>query len=289
VPALADSVEAIVRSILETGEPVTGIEIADQCPDQAAERFWMTYWHPVYDPSHEVIGINVAAEEITELRRREEHIRFVVEELSHRSKNLLTVVMAIARQTARQARDVPEYHDRFSQRLLALAECNDLLVKENWYGASFADLVAVHLKPFGDLNGDRIDAFGPMIRLKPNAVQHLGLALHELATNASKYGALAGARGRVSIEWDLDAPSQMVSVQWRERGGPIVAPPERRGFGRVVIEQIVPRALQGAGALAFAPEGVSWEFVFPAEDEDRAPTSSLANWPVSSLDERGLA
>jgi PAS domain S-box-containing protein len=389
VPALADSVEAIVRSIIETGEPVTGIEVAGQRADQADPRSWITYWHPVYGPNHEIVGINVAAEEITERKRaeaalqaseqqfrilahsipqlvwmgqmdgeifwfnsqlsdfaavpaeaipgrdwpavlapdggrehwndslktgtafemelhfrgkdeqwrpfltrviplrdsagavyrwigthidiseqkrREEHIRFVVDEQSHRTKNLLTVVMAIAQQTVRQAEDVRQYHVRFAERLAALAHSHDLLVRDNWYGASFSDLVATQLKPFCEVNHGRMDATGPPLVLRPNAVQHLGLAFHELATNASKHGALAGTHGHVSIRWLMEEQTQTIHVYWRESGGPVVAPPLHRGFGHVVIDQIVPRALNGTSVLDFSPEGVSWTFEFPARE-----------------------
>ncbi len=389
VPGLADAVEAIVRSVVATGEPVTGIEVAGQRTGQNEQRSWITYWHPFREPDGTVIGINVAAEEITERkraeaareaserqfhtladsipqlvwmaeadgnifwfnnhwheytgvpagnipvqdwqgilepaesrrvveqwkevlasgspletelslrgkddkyrpfltrviplrdaagvlyrwigthidiseqRRREEHIRFIIDELSHRTKNLLAVVMAVSNQTARQVSDVSQYQARFAERLTALAHCHDLLVRDNWHGASFSDLVSAQLKPFQATEG-RIDVAGPTIVLKPDAVQNLGLALHELATNASKHGALSGPDGKVSILWLRDEASGRVRVCWSESGGPAVTPPNRKGFGHVVIEQIVPRALNGSGALDFSPSGVKWTFEFPA-------------------------
>ncbi|SDS45671.1 HWE histidine kinase domain-containing protein [Bradyrhizobium canariense] len=388
VPALAETVEAIMASIMATGEPVAGIEVAGQRPDQIEDRAWITYWHPVRGPDREIVGINVAAEEITERkrveaallaserqfhtladsipqlvwmaeadgaifwfnghwydytgvpagdtrahdwqtlldpallldarrcwtqslqdgtafemelsllgkdgkyrpfltraiplrdttstvyrwigthidiseqRRREEHIRFIIDELSHRTKNLLAVVMAVANQTAQHAGDVGQYQMRFSERLQALAHCHDLLVKDNWHGASLRDLVSAQMRPFGETNAGRIDAAGPPVILKPDAVQHLGLALHELATNASKHGALSGPQGEVLIRWQVGETDNRVRIHWREQGGPPVAPPQRRGFGHVVIEQIVPRALNGSGKLDFSPAGVNWTFKF---------------------------
>nr|WP_275944988.1 ATP-binding protein [Bradyrhizobium sp. dw_411] len=99
--------------------------------------------------------------------------------------------------------------------------------------------------------------------MKPDAVQHLGLALHELATNASKHGALSGPQGEVSIRWQVDETEDRVRICWSEKDGPPVTPPQKRGFGHVVIEQIVPRALNGSGMLDFAPAGVQWTFEFP--------------------------
>ena len=118
-------------------------------------------------------------------------------------------------------------------------------------------------RPFGEANSGRINAAGPPVILKPDAVQNLGLAFHELATNASKHGALSGQRGDVLIHWQVDPVNDRVRVQWREMDGPPVTPPLRRGFGHVVIEQIVPRALSGSGTLDFAPGGVNWTFEFP--------------------------
>jgi two-component sensor histidine kinase len=200
--------------------------------------------------------------DISEQKRREEHIRFIIDELSHRSKNLLAVVMAVANQTAQYACDVGQYQMRFAERLQALAHCHDLLVKDSWHGASLHDLVAAQMRPFGETNTGRIDAAGPPIIMKPDAVQHLGLALHELATNASKHGALSGAQGEVLIRWQVDEAEDRVRIHWCEKGGPLVVPPQRRGFGHVVIEQIVPRALNGSGTLDFAPAGVNWTFEF---------------------------
>jgi len=170
--------------------------------------------------------------------------------------------MAVANQTAQHATDVTQYQRRFSERLQALAHCHDLLVKDSWHGASFHDLVSAQMRPFSEASAGRIEATGPPIILKPDAVQHLGLALHELATNASKHGALSGPHGGVSIRWQIDEVDNRVQICWCETGGPSVTPPQRRGFGHVVIEQIVPRALNGSGFLDFSPAGVNWTFEF---------------------------
>jgi PAS domain S-box-containing protein len=271
VPALADAVESIVGSIMETGEPVIGVEVAGQRPDEAGrERFWVTYWHPMRGPDGKISGVNVAAEEITqrkraeaELRQREEHIQVILGELAHRTKNLLVLVMALARQTARTAPDVKQYQALFTERLQGLAHSHDLLLKGHWQGASFADLVATQMQPFRG-NEDRIRATGPAVMLQPDAVQNLGLVFHELATNASKHGALSVPEGTVSIEWSAPAAGERIAVRWQESGGPAVQPPQRRGFGQELIERIVPQVLKGTGGLQFAPSGVSWSFEFPA-------------------------
>jgi two-component sensor histidine kinase len=203
--------------------------------------------------------------DISERKRREDHIRLMSSELSHRTKNLMAVVMAIAAQTAKGSETVGQYHERFSARLTALAHCHDLLVRDKWVGASLQDVVAAQLKPFREAREGRVSAAGPPLILKPDAVQNLGLAFHELATNAMKHGALSGPRGEVSIRWLIDDAAETIRVHWQESGGPPVVPPRRRGFGDVVINQIVPGALKGRGAITFAPDGVQWTFAFPMQ------------------------
>jgi len=270
VPALADAVENIVASVMQTGEPVIGVEVAGQRPDEAGERHWVTYWHPLRGPDGRISGVNVAAEEITqrkraeaELRRREQHIEVILGELAHRTKNLLVVVMVLTKQTARNAADVKQYQAVLGQRLQGLSQSLDLLLRGDWEGVQFAELVAMQMRPFRE-DEDRIRATGPAIMLRPDAVQNLGLVFHELATNASKHGALSVPEGMVSIEWSAPAPGERIRVRWQESGGPAVQPPERRGFGQELIENIVPQVLKGTGGLNFAPGGVSWSFEFPA-------------------------
>jgi PAS domain S-box-containing protein len=241
-------------------------------------RPFLSHIVPLRDPDGFVyrwIGTHV---DISEQRRREEHMRFLADELSHRTKNLLAVVIAVSKQTAGSAGDAAQYHAKLAERLLALAESHDLLVRDKWQGASLADLIAAQMKPFGDVGAGRIYAAGPALMLRPDAVQNLGLALHELATNASKHGALSAPQGEVSVHWLLNSTRDRVLVQWRERGGPPVEHPQRRGFGHLVIERIVPKALGGKGALSFSPAGLTWTFEFPIMP---AVDADLADDPAS--------
>ena len=151
---------------------------------------------------------------------------------------------------------------RFSERLQALAHCHDLLVKDNWHGASFHDLVSAQMRPFGETNAGRIDATGPPVILKPEAVQHLGLALHELATNASKHGALSGPQGEVLIRWQVDETTTRFESIGCERGGP-----PRYAAATARLRPRRDRAdrtsrPQRHGILDFAPAGVNWTFEF---------------------------
>ena len=141
--------------------------------------------------------------DITHRKDQEEHIRFLLREVSHRSKNMLAIIQAIATQTARTSRSVDMFQTRFSQRLQGMATSQDLLVNQDWQGVNLGALVRAQLRPFAEDVGGRLAVIGPNMILKPDAAQSLGLALHELATNAMKYGALSNADGKVQISWSI--------------------------------------------------------------------------------------
>ena len=148
--------------------------------------------------------MNVVAD-VTDRKSAEEHNKILMRELTHRAKNLLAVILSIATQTGRSATSFEEFKSRFTLRLQGLAASHDLLVMQNWQGASLSDLVRDQLAPFIETGSARLNASGPDVMLSPKAAEAIGLALHELATNAVKYGALSGTGGQVSICWGWDA------------------------------------------------------------------------------------
>jgi PAS domain S-box-containing protein len=200
--------------------------------------------------------------DVTERKRAEEHVRVVMSELSHRTKNLMAVVQAIAWQTAQRSVGLEDFEQHFTQRLEALARSHDLLVNRNWEGVVLEDLVRAQLAPFLDSASERLAAHGPALLLMPQGAQDLGLALHELATNASKYGALSVASGKIDIGWAIDRGNRF-QMTWRETGGPAVRPPTRNGFGFTVITSTLSRAFNGEAKLGYSPEGVTWELAAP--------------------------
>jgi PAS domain S-box-containing protein len=206
-----------------------------------------------------------SAIDITARKRAEEHVRLLMDEVNHRANNLLAVVQAIAHETA-DGTDPKTFVMRLNQRLAALAVSNRLLVSGKWQGADMAALVRSQLSPFADPSGPRIMIDGPAVQLKAPAVQAIGMALHELATNAGKYGALSTSHGMVRIEWRLegDVEDGRFVVSWLERGGPAVDPPGRRGFGHTVVVHMIEGSLGAKAALDFAPAGVSWHLSGPA-------------------------
>jgi PAS domain S-box-containing protein len=219
--------------------------------------------------------INVAAD-VTDRKVAEERVKFLMYELTHRSKNLLSVVQAIASQTARRAGTFEEFQQRFGQRLQGLAASHDLLVLQDWQGASLADLVRDQLAPFPEPGGTRIHASGPDVLLRPEAAEAIGLALHELATNAVKYGALSIPAGHVAVSWgmqDHGTEPRLFLITWVERGGPPVTPPARKGFGHIVFERLVTKSLNGSVVIDFAPDGLIWKLSIPTSNVVTAPAS----------------
>ena len=200
--------------------------------------------------------------DITDRKRAEEHLQFILRETSHRSKNLLAIIQAIAAQTARSAGTIGEFEQRFSHRIQAIAVSNELLVSENWTRANLGDLVRGQLSAFAE-PGPRLVLAGPDVFLTPSAAQNLGLALHELATNAVKHGAWSVPTGKVTVAWIMPDDAQQCELSWRESGGPPVTPPSSLGFGSTVIDSLVAQSLNGTVTISYDPEGFSWKLNFP--------------------------
>jgi PAS domain S-box-containing protein len=206
------------------------------------------------DPGGKPVGLHAIARDITERRRAEERQRLLVNELNHRVKNTLALVQGLAMQSFRDGREMAEARDAFQNRLASLAAAHDLLTRESWEGATLGDIVSQAL---GLYNGKeaRISWEGPPVRLDPKAAVSLVMALHELCTNATKYGALSSPEGRVALRWQVSGDE--LAIEWRERGGPpVAAPPARRGFGLRMIERALAADLSGAARLEFEPEGL---------------------------------
>ena len=204
-----------------------------------------------------MIGTNL---DITRRKEQESHIRSLLREVSHRSKNLLAIIQAMAAQTARTSPTYEVFQVRFGQRLQGMAASHDLLVNQNWIGVDLAELVRAQLLPFEEQGEGRVQIDGPRCLLKPVAAQAIGLAVHELATNATKHGALSAPEGRVSITWSYvpDGTGNALRLVWKETGGPQVDSPSVQGFGRTVLERLTSQALNAKAELSYPREGVTW-------------------------------
>jgi PAS domain S-box-containing protein len=204
----------------------------------------------------------IVVEDITERKAHEEQIQLLMREVNHRAKNMLSLVQAIARQTAARAPEA--FIERFTERIQALAANQDLLVRNEWRGVDIEDLVRAQLAHFADLVGARIIVRGAKLRLNAAAAQAIGLALHELATNAGKYGALSTDGGRVGVRWRREGA--YFTMCWAERNGPPVSPPQRRGFGSTVMTSLAERSVGGRVHLDYAPAGLTWRLTCRASN-----------------------
>jgi PAS domain S-box-containing protein len=264
----SDEVLEVVREIIATEpEARTDEMVVTVGGDKRIWNFFTTSLGTQPDGRHLFV---VMAQDVTDRRAYEERIELLMREARHRTKNILGLVQVVARQTA--AKEQPEdFVESFSDRIQALAANQDLLLKSR-QGADVEDLVRVQLAHFADLIGSRIAVRGPNLRLNAAAAQAIGLAVHELATNAGKYGALSTDAGRIDVSWQLD--DDTYTIGWIERNGPPVRPPERRGFGTTVIESMAKGAVGGEVELDYAPSGFEWHLSCPAADalEARAGT-----------------
>jgi PAS domain S-box-containing protein len=254
---------ALKREVLASGEAKRA-EVPLE--DTAGIRWHDLHIEPLRNEAGEVVGLTCASVDVTERKEGEAHLRLLLRELTHRSKNLLAVIQAMARQTARHAGSIDTFLGQFGARLQALAASHDLLVRESWYGASLGELIRSQLGGYLEGVESQISIDGPAIAIKPEAAQNLGLALHELAVNATKFGALSVPSGRVSITWSRreSADGNAVELDWRERLGPKVKIRRRKGFGSMVIERNLARALNAAVNMDFDPNGLHCHIVIPA-------------------------
>lgn len=258
-----------------SGPFVTGM--SEQAPFSVAARYraadgqyrtLRTEANPRFDRDGKFLGMTGVNTDITDQLAAEEQTRMLMGELNHRTKNILTVVQAIARQTAKHA--APEEFDQiFNKRLLGLAASNDLLLRSEWTGVELQELVQVQLQPLEGMLGERILVDGPRLRIASTAAQALGMALHELATNSLKYGALAAEKGSVELKWHVQTHEERtgLSLRWIESGVSNVAPPDHKGFGHAIITDMVASAFEAEVILRFEPNGLRWEFTTQANYE----------------------
>lgn len=207
--------------------------------------------------------------EVGERRRAEQRQQLLIHELNHRVKNMLATVQSVARQSLGRPDGEGRLAD-FEERLMALAWAHDILTRERWAGASLTTVLARTMTPYGE---GRVKLTGPDLRISPKMALALAMGVHELATNAAKYGALSRDKGRVEIHWRLDGTVEppRLTLDWRERDGPPVTPPVRTGFGTRLLEKGLAHELGGKVAIRFLPAGVRCRIVAPFDPEPVEP------------------
>ncbi len=222
---------------------------------------------PVRDEHGEVVFISNIQRDITELKTNEEHLRLITGELSHRAKNQLAIVRSISNQTARNVDSFPEFKKKFDGRLSSLANSIDLLVQRNWSAVSLDTLCRSQIELFSGGTIGTVDISGPEVVLTPVAVEAIGMAMHELATNAVKYGALSQTGGHISVSWKLlpETDNECLQIVWQETGLNIDEIPSRQGFGHIVLTRLAQSSLRSDARLNFSHQGLRWEILVPAD------------------------
>lgn len=224
-------------------------------------NFWASLFiSPVYDEAGHTAQHFISVVDLTEQRDKQSHCEMLIDELNHRVKNTLSTVQSIMRQSLRATTDPVAIREAIESRIFALSRSHDLLSHHNWEGAGLRHLINAALKPFvvEDRHAKRVRIEGPNIRLSPKATLALGIAFHELATNAVKYGAFANEAGTIQIMWNIEteANGERLNLIWREQDGPAVVRPNHKGFGSQVIERGLAHELEGNVDLEYLPGGV---------------------------------
>jgi len=216
---------------------------------------------PLRDGDGQLTGYAAIAHDITERKEQEKTRQLLLDELNHRVKNTLAMVQAMARLTLRQAKNPEKFAESFTGRIQALAGAHDVLTASSWHGADLSALVKDQLI-LGDAGDGRFRCAGPAISLNPQAAVGLSLVLHELGTNANKYGALSAPAGHVDLTWGLEEADAVLRVRWQEVGGPPVSEPTRRGFGTFIIEQSL-SSFDGLAEIRYPSAGCVCELRLP--------------------------
>ena len=237
-------------------------------------------------PVRELSTVSAAlADASTERRASENEIRLLMREVAHRAKNQLTVVASLAKQSARGARSIPDFSESFQQRIMGLARSTDLLIAGGVAGVELGELIKVQIEPFRPGEATRLEIKGPKFRLSLQAAQTLGLALHEMATNAAKYGALSTPQGTLSVTWSVDLED--LSIVWRERLQSFEAPPaDVKGFGTQLIDRTLGGALGAKIERTYHGDGLECRLVIPLAKlfpEKKADPSVALDDQVSDL------
>ncbi|MBL6078194.1 PAS domain S-box protein [Belnapia sp. T18] len=228
-------------------------------------RFWASgLMMPLLNADGKPEGFLNVFRDSTAVRAEEERRALLLAEMGHRMKNVLATVQAVAAQTLRQTGVPAAVQETLLQRLVALAGSHDLLTRGGWESAPLTDVIQRSLSPYA--GSGRVTSDGPPVRLAADTVEVLNLAFHELATNAAKYGALSVPEGRVEVSWALRRTgkgTRLVEIDWREREGPPVTPPKRRGFGSRLLERGLAQRVGGTVKLDFRPEGLECRICLP--------------------------
>ncbi|WP_110350645.1 HWE histidine kinase domain-containing protein [Methylobacterium sp. B4] len=271
LPKDKDRMQAAVRASIETGADYD-IEYRVRLP-LGEVRWLQVRGQAFYDGGGSPVSMAGVTIDVTERKRAEEHRALLADELNHRVKNSMATMLSIASQTLRNASSLEDAQETLVARVKSLSAAHDVLTRESWAGASLGEVVGEALHAFQDDARQRFLVNGPEVWLEPRLALAFTMALHELATNAVKYGALSNEGGRVVLDWEVmdAATSPRLRLRWEEVGGPPVVAPSRTGFGTRLIERALATEMGGTARIEYHPRGISFELMAPLPD--RGPPS----------------
>lgn len=254
-----------LSQVFDSGQTYTGrairISLQHTVDAPVEERFVDFVYQPLLGADGTVSGIFVEGHDVTDRVQGEAHLRLLMNELNHRLKNTLGTVQAIIRQTLQGTGEMREVREALGARIAALSRAQDVLTKRNWQGSNIRDVVTAAIAPYSDGADPRIRLDGPALALNPRAAVSLSLALHELATNAAKHGALSTEGGRIDITWSRTGnPEPRLDLEWKESGGPPVVAPSHKGFGTKLIAHGLALEFDARISLDYPPEGFTFRF-----------------------------
>jgi PAS domain S-box-containing protein len=242
-------------------------------PGEWNEVYWTCHHIPVRNNDGEIIAIIQKALDVTDEVNAEKLRDAVVREFDHRIKNMLAKVTAIARKTAAFHPDIDDFLHVFDERILAMARTQDLLTQNGWKSTTMADLLALELQPFLEPGQKQVHVTGPHVSITGRIAQTLGLAFHELLTNAAKYGGLVSADDRLDIGWayEDEGPSAKLVIRWQESFSMTHSPPKSKGFGTSILEQLTPYELKGSVSRTFREDGMDCIITIPRSQLEAEP------------------
>jgi len=260
IPAHLLDEEPQILARIKSGERIDHFETVRRRKDGTLVDISLTV-SPMRNGRGEVVAASKIARDISEKKQAEAQHNLLIAELNHRVKNTLATVVSIARQTF-SGIEMREVRAVFNARVRGLAQSHARLAEANWTSVELQTLFEDEFAPYRQSGNVRVS--GPPVELSPKAALTLGLAIHELATNAAKYGALSADGGVIDVRWTVDPDDDVLTITWQERGGPPVAPPTRTGFGRLLLERALAVDLGSRVTLAFEPQGLRFTAVIPA-------------------------
>jgi PAS domain S-box-containing protein len=261
-----------ILSRIRNGQRIEHFETVRQHKDGTLIDISLTI-SPVRDRQGRIVGASKIARDITERKLAAEQRDLLIAELNHRVKNTLATVVAISHQSLSKGRSPEEAHRSFEQRIRTLAMTHSRLAEASWSGVSLEMLLRDETAPYQDRG--KIGIAGPDIQLNPKSAVSLGMAFHELATNAAKYGALSSDEGKLEVTWSVTTDREL-RIRWHEAGGPAVQAPTRRGFGRLLLERALRSDLDAGVILDFAAAGLRCTITFPLDRSAPPPDQPVA-------------